>query len=105
MLVRIQCRQKANLRVLRIFILASCTTVSSTCQGANSCQTFPDVESPAVGAWNDTVLQRVDDLMLRATQYGVKLTIALHDRWSLGCWRYDACACSRLVADAGKFQT
>ena len=52
----------------------------------------PDVEPLSVGVYNDTILERLDDLMAEASARGIKLTLALHDRWSLGCWRSDACA-------------
>ena len=48
-----------------------------------------DVENP-VGVWNDEVLNRIDNLMLHAHRRGLKLVIALHDRYSLGCWMEDA---------------
>jgi len=50
----------------------------------------PDVEPDTVGVYNDTILERLDDLMQEASVRGIKLTVALHDRWSLGCWRSDA---------------
>jgi len=74
----------ADLKVLRIFILST--------QGEGSipgCDQVPDVENP-VGVWDDSILSYVDDLMWDAYNYGIKLNIALHDRWSLGCWRTDA---------------
>lgn len=50
----------------------------------------PDVEPDTVGVYNDTILERLDDLMQEVSARGIKLTVALHDRWSLGCWRSDA---------------
>jgi len=82
--------QATELKVLRIFILHSCTEETERCQGPNTCQTLPfDVEEP-VGVWHDEVLLLIDQLMYECYQRGIKLTIALHDRWSLGCWRWDA---------------
>jgi mannan endo-1,4-beta-mannosidase len=40
--------------------------------------------------YNDLILDRLDDLLYEACLRGIKLTVALHDRWSLGCWRNDA---------------
>eukprot|EP01102_Stenamoeba_stenopodia_P005032 TRINITY_DN15535_c0_g1_i1.p1 TRINITY_DN15535_c0_g1~~TRINITY_DN15535_c0_g1_i1.p1 ORF type:complete len:421 (-),score=62.75 TRINITY_DN15535_c0_g1_i1:55-1275(-) len=85
----LQTMANADLKVLRIFLLNSCTEYSIDCQGYNTCDDVPDVENP-VGVWNDEILGRVDDLMVDAAKFGIKLTIALHDRWSLGCWRADA---------------
>ena len=78
----------ANMKVLRIFILHSCTETTESCQGPNTCQPLLfDVEDP-VGVWHDEVLERIDKLMWLCYLRDIKLTIALHDRWSLGCWRY-----------------
>ena len=42
-----------------------------------------------MGVFNDTILARLDDLLFEASLRGIKVTVALHDRWSLGCWRSD----------------
>ena len=44
------------------------------------------------GTFDDAALLRLDDLMAEVAERGLKLTVALHDRWSLGCWRVDAYA-------------
>jgi len=46
--------------------------------------THADVETTA--GYDDTVLARIDQLMLEARQRGIKLILALHDRWYLGDW-------------------
>ena len=50
----------------------------------------PDVEPKTVGVYDDRILERLDDLLYEASIRGIKVTVALHDRWSLGCWRSDA---------------
>lgn len=50
----------------------------------------PDLEPNVVGTYDDTILKKLDVLLYEASQRGLKLTVALHDRWSLGCWRTDA---------------
>lgn len=51
--------------------------------------TLPDVEPKQVGVYDDSILSALDDLLYEAAAHGVKLTLAMHDRWSLGCWRHD----------------
>lgn len=77
--------QAAGMQTLRIFI-------SSVFQNEKSAgnNAVDDVEQRTVGVWTDGVLQLIDDLMLRSQQRGIKLIIAMHDRYSLGCWKIDA---------------
>ncbi|CAE7928924.1 unnamed protein product, partial [Symbiodinium necroappetens] len=75
----------AGLRVLRIFI--SQTEADYKNSGS---QAVDDIETKKVGTYDDRILSMVDDLMLEAYERGIKLDIALHDRYSLGCWRTDA---------------
>ncbi|KAI9313667.1 glycoside hydrolase superfamily [Zopfochytrium polystomum] len=49
-----------------------------------------DIEPSAVGQYDDTALYRIDALMARCKDRGLKLIISLHDRWSLGTWDNDA---------------
>mmetsp|Transcript_36549 Transcript_36549/g.50932 ORF Transcript_36549/g.50932 Transcript_36549/m.50932 type:complete len:490 (-) Transcript_36549:386-1855(-) len=77
--------RESGLRVLRIFL------VSNTADYKNSgSQAVEDLETREVGTYDDRILSLVDDLMLEAHERGIKLDIALHDRYSLGCWREDA---------------
>lgn len=39
---------------------------------------FPSLESGNPGNWDDTVLSRYDDLMVKANGYGIKLQISIH---------------------------
>lgn len=77
----------AGMKVLRIFI----TEVGSNAKGTN-CNYVADLENDVVGVYNDDILKRIDDLMLEAYNRGIKLIIAMHDRWALGCWDTDAYA-------------
>ncbi|KAF4483537.1 glycoside hydrolase [Fusarium agapanthi] len=64
----------ANLKVLRIFI--SPTGHNAKNSGSIS---MPHIEPRTVGVWDDTQLKAID-----------QLTIAIHDRYKLGCWGSDA---------------
>lgn len=53
------------------------------------CGGTEDAEYP-LGVFNVATIQRINDFLLLAKQYSVKVVLVLHDRWSLGCWRSDA---------------
>jgi mannan endo-1,4-beta-mannosidase len=74
----------ANIKTIRIFILQ----VGANSKGTGS-SAANDIEDP-VGTYNDAQLKMVDDLMVKTFAAGIKLVIALHDRYSLGCWSSDA---------------
>lgn len=74
----------ANLKLVRIFISATGSNTKNT----NSLN-VPDAEVDVPGKFNDAGLERVDKLMLAASQRGIKLIITLHDRWLLGYWGRD----------------
>lgn len=44
---------------------------------------MPDVEPVTLGQWDDTILERIDEFMLEAHEYGVKLLLALYDKNTL----------------------
>lgn len=77
--------QAAGMRSLRIFI-------SSTGDGdkGSSARAVDDLEKSAVGTYDDAILAQIDDLMYEAVQHGIKLDIAMHDRYALGWWSHDA---------------
>jgi hypothetical protein len=77
--------QAAGFKAIRIFILE----LFGGDKVGNS-RAVRDVEGP-VGVFNDDQLNMIDQLMLEASQRGMKLIITLHDRYSLGCW----CAAAR----------
>ncbi|CAG9981788.1 unnamed protein product [Clonostachys byssicola] len=77
--------QAANLKVLRLFISETFSNFKNT-----GSIYMPDVEPQTVGVWDDTQLEAIDQLMVEAHARNIKLTIALHDRYQLGCWGNDA---------------
>lgn len=74
----------ANLKYVRLFI--SYTAANNKNTGSRE---MPDIEPVAVGTYDDTQLNAIDQLMVEAHARGIKLTIALHDRYQLGCWGND----------------
>ena len=77
--------QAASMRVVRIFLSA----VGDRAKGSSSTAT-PDLEPDTVGVFDDSILLRIDQLMLEASQHSIKLDISMHDRYALGCWSEDA---------------
>ncbi|KAF2757650.1 glycoside hydrolase [Pseudovirgaria hyperparasitica] len=75
----------AKLKTVRIFISHTYANNKDT----NSVE-MPDIEPDEVGEWDDTQLRAIDQLMVEAKDRGIKLIIALHDRYMLGCWGSDA---------------
>ncbi|KAF7978981.1 hypothetical protein HWV62_44237 [Athelia sp. TMB] len=43
----------------------------------------PDVEPNAIGTYDDTILNAIDQLMVEANSYGIKLLIAMYDKNTL----------------------
>jgi mannan endo-1,4-beta-mannosidase len=74
--------------MLRVYLLS---TENEGYSGDPECDQVPDIENP-VGQWNPAMLVRLGHLLKRAEWYGIKIFLTVHDRWSLGCWRYDAYA-------------
>lgn len=75
-----------GMRVVRVFI----QDIPANLKGSGN-RAVPDVEYP-VGIWNDAVLEAIDAVMPLVQARGMKMIIAMHDRYSLGCWSYDAYA-------------
>lgn len=76
----------SRLKVLRIFLSKTPSNYKQSGSVAVN-----DLETEHVGApYDDTILHMVDDLMKEAFDRGIKLDIALHDRYALGCWTRDA---------------
>jgi len=71
----------AKLKTLRIFI--SPTPQNNKDTGSVN---MPDIEPQQVGTYDDTQLKAIDQLMVEAHDRGIKLIIAMHDRYQLGCW-------------------
>lgn len=76
----------ANLKYVRLFI--SYTPANNKNTGSRE---MPDIEPVTVGTYDDTQLNAIDQLMVEAHARGIKLTIALHDRYQLGCWGNGMC--------------
>ncbi|KAI4670642.1 uncharacterized protein J4E88_009734 [Alternaria novae-zelandiae] len=74
----------AKLKTLRIFI--SPTPQNNKDTGSVN---MPDIEPQQVGTYDDTQLKAIDQLMVEAHDRGIKLIIAMHDRYQLGCWGND----------------
>ncbi|EJU01837.1 glycoside hydrolase [Dacryopinax primogenitus] len=64
-------------------------------------QAYNDVEVGSVGNWDDTVLEAIDSLMVECQSLGLKLIIALHDRYSLGWDEVDVYATTYGIVPAG----
>lgn len=45
---------------------------------------FPGLEDRGPGQWDDTVLERLDDFMMEASKYGIKLHVSMMSYASLG---------------------
>ncbi|KLO18932.1 glycoside hydrolase family 5 protein [Schizopora paradoxa] len=77
--------QSANMKLLRVFIsIVEAGTKGSSAVAVN------DLETVAVGNYDDTILHLIDNLAVEAHARDIKLVIAMHDRYSLGCWATDA---------------
>ncbi|KAH7066747.1 glycoside hydrolase superfamily [Paraphoma chrysanthemicola] len=74
----------AKLKTLRLFI-------SQTAQNNKNTGSveMPDIEPQEVGKYVDTQLEAIDQLMIETKARGIKLIIAMHDRYQLGCWGND----------------
>lgn len=53
-------------------------TGQSESQKGTAIEPFPSLQGDGPDSWNDTVLDRLDDFMDNANQYGIKLQIAIH---------------------------
>ena len=84
-LAHLAAMRAASMKVVRIFI----SGVGAHAKGSSSVAT-PDLEPTTVGVFDDTILHRIDQLMLEASQHGIRLDISCHDRYALGCWSEDA---------------
>lgn len=76
--------QQRGLKMMRIFV----STVPQNFKSTTS-QFVPFFEPEHMGAYNYTSLELINKFMVKAHSYGIKLQIALHDRYELGCWYCD----------------
>jgi mannan endo-1,4-beta-mannosidase len=65
--------KSAGVKVLRVWLDGQSGTVKGTPINA-----FNSLEGSNPGAWDDTVLNRLDDFMVNAKGYGIKLLISIH---------------------------
>ena len=75
--------QTRGLKMMRIFV----STVPQNFKSTTS-QFVPFLE-PRLGEYDFTALELINKFMVKVKEYGVKLAIALHDRYELGCWYCD----------------
>lgn len=60
-----------------------------------------DLEPTTLGVYDDTILKKIDQLMLECSQRNIKMIIALGDRYALGFWDTDTYATSHGIAPLG----
>lgn len=84
------------MKVVRIFL----THVMENNKGSGNDE-VPDLEQWAVGQYDDTILGLVDQLMVETVDRGMKLIIALGDRYALGFWDTDQYAYKYGIVDGG----
>ncbi|EIW75190.1 glycoside hydrolase family 5 protein [Coniophora puteana RWD-64-598 SS2] len=68
----------AGMKVLRTFVQG----VPAGQKGSDNIQ-VNDVEGNGIGQWDDTILNAIDELMVLAQGYGVKLLISMYDKNTL----------------------
>lgn len=73
----------ANIKVIRTII----TATPARYLNSTSLEIY-DVEWPECGVYNDTILSRLDRVMWKAYESGMKLIIAFHNRDNLGCGKH-----------------
>ncbi|BGP24151.1 beta-1,3-mannanase [Rhodotorula toruloides] len=86
----------AGFKVIRIFV----ASVGANNKGSNN-QAVNDVEPIQVGTYDDTILTLIDQLMADCKDRGLKLMIALSDRYALGFWSTDSYATQLNIVKAG----
>ncbi|BGP31546.1 hypothetical protein JCM10296v2_003316 [Rhodotorula toruloides] len=86
----------AGFKVIRIFV----ASIGSNNKGSNN-RAVNDLEPSQVGTYDDTILTLIDQLMYDCKQRGLKLMIALSDRYALGYWSTDSYATQLNIVKAG----
>ena len=76
--------QRRGLKMMRIFV----STVPQNFKSTTS-QKVPFFEPDHMGQYNYTALELINKFMVKAKAHNIKLQIALHDRYELGCWYCD----------------
>lgn len=85
-----------GITVVRIFI----AHVNANNKGSNN-PDVNDLEPVALGTYDDTILEKIDQLMLDCSTRGIKLIIACHDRYALGFWDTDQYALTYGIVSPG----
>lgn len=75
----IESMRLANIKLVRIFI----RTLGGNSEGSGS-NSLEDYEVGQIGNFDESKLAPIDELMYKTYKAGMKLVIALHDRWELG---------------------
>ncbi|KAF8598376.1 glycoside hydrolase family 5 protein [Ceratobasidium sp. AG-I] len=66
--------QSAGMKVLRVWLDGQSTASTKV----STITSYPSLETKAVGTYDDTVLNLLDDFMIDAHKYGIKLIISMH---------------------------
>ncbi|GAA5912348.1 uncharacterized protein JCM6883_005640 [Sporobolomyces salmoneus] len=86
--------------VVRIFL----DGVHHNCKGSGN-SAVPDLEPDRVGEYDDTILYKIDKLMADCSDRGLKLMIALSDRYALGFWSTNSYALNlKIISPSQKGQ-
>lgn len=88
--------KSAGMSTVRIFL----TYIYAGNKGSNN-RELPELEPEKLGVYDDTQLEAVDQLMVEAHARGIKLVIAVHDRYALGFWGTDVYATTFGIASPG----
>ncbi|GAA6062490.1 hypothetical protein JCM10212_001863 [Sporobolomyces blumeae] len=83
--------------VVRIFLAG----VGANNKGSGN-PAVPDLEPDKVGEYDDTILYKIDKLMADCADRGLKLMIALSDRYALGFWSTNAYAIQLSIVPSSK---
>jgi hypothetical protein len=75
----IESMRLANIKLARVFI----RTLGGNSEGSGS-DPLSDFEVDKAGNYDESMLLPIDKLMYKTYMAGMKLVIALHDRWALG---------------------
>ncbi|KAH7097923.1 glycoside hydrolase family 5 protein [Auriculariales sp. MPI-PUGE-AT-0066] len=74
-LALLQSMKNADMKVLRTFVQGVSAGAKNSSNGD-----LPDLEPNAIGEYDDTILNAIDQLMVEAHDYGIKLLICVYDK-------------------------
>ncbi|KAI8611850.1 glycoside hydrolase family 5 protein [Chytriomyces sp. MP71] len=88
----------AGVKTVRIFL----TSFSPGGKGTTA-RGSTDLELDTCGDYNDSVLDQVDAMLPLLSKHGIRLLIAMHDRWNLdGTWGICDAYCQKYMGGSGK---